>query len=714
MPRQTGFCDTCYSIANELQSYYESLQTSFREKVEPDRHRKDKKISLGTMKDLESRSECQSCQDIVCKLVKDGTKTSVLCILYLDFDQHQGLCISPESWLEKPLLKLWRLGCPTTVYEVGRLFDPQQIDLNLLSQWINHCLASHGNGCSRSELSIPLPEILLIDVEEGCLTSMGLGTQYVALSYVWGHCEALKLTKSNLMHLKKSRSIDIDIGNVQVTNTVRDAMRLVSLLGEKYLWVDCLCIVQDELDTKQLYLNSMASIYANAYFTIVAADGPSADHGLRGFEQNSHARTITCDTVRFPCGLDMIVHRPLAPCEDSPWESRAWTFQEALFSRRILIFNGTISWYCRRALWREYVRSPTEDTSYQIPHNRHYGGGHLVASIPTWPDLESWADMVREFNKRKLTYDEDVINAFSGVASVFNSRFSGGILWGIPEMFFDHCIVWKSRKVLRRRANGRSLSESPFPSWSWVSWEGDIHLVGAPLILNNHPRLDGQTVHVQPISRWFKSGKPSPPLSLVKNIYPRLRQIPGRILSQRLPIGWSQGEYTDGIFYYTHDSVPSERFRFPIPLNNKDTNPLFDDNGRYLHFKSQRATLFIGQEKEQIFDDWTACLACLEDKEGNWAGTIQLNTPKHALSLKGQPCELIALSLAMADNKGDYFGLLDEWKMPERPKDSEFYLFYYVMWIEWENAIAYRKAVGTVYKTVWEKQVREDVDIVLG
>ena len=107
-------------------------------------------------------------------------------------------------------------------------------------------------------------EILLIDVVVGCLTSMVLGTQYVALSYVWGHCEALKLTKSNLMHLKKSRSIDVDIGSAQVTNTVRDAMRLVSLLGEKYLWVDCLCIVQDELDTKQIYLNSMASIYANA------------------------------------------------------------------------------------------------------------------------------------------------------------------------------------------------------------------------------------------------------------------------------------------------------------------------------------------------------------------------------------------------------------------------------------------------------------------
>ncbi len=184
MPRQSGFCDTCYSIAHEIHDYYESLQTSFREEVEPDRHRKNKKISLGTIKDLQSRSGCQSCQDIVGKLVKDGTKLSVPYVLYFEFSQHQGLWIRPEPSLEMPLLKLWRLECPTIAHEVGRLFDPQQIDIGLLSQWINCCLASHGNGCSQSELSIPLREILLIDVEEGCLTSMGLGTQYVALSYV--------------------------------------------------------------------------------------------------------------------------------------------------------------------------------------------------------------------------------------------------------------------------------------------------------------------------------------------------------------------------------------------------------------------------------------------------------------------------------------------------------------------------------------------------
>ena len=182
----------------------------------------------------------------------------------------------------------------------------------------------------------------------------------------------------------------------------------------------------------------------------------------------------------------------------------------------------------------------------------------------------------------------------------------------------------------------------------------------------------------------------------------------------QVPTGWTQGPYADGTFYYTQNSVSTVRFRCLIPLESDDAKPLFDDNGRHLHLKSQRANLFLGRELEDIRDNWTTCPACLVDNEGNWAGTIRLNMSRSDSLPKGQPCELIALSLATAVNSGDYLGVLDEWNMPGRPHDSEFYQFYYVMWIEWEKGIAYRKAIGTVYKPIWEDQVREDVDVVLG
>ncbi len=360
------------------------------------------------------------------------------------------------------------------------------------------------------------------------------------------------------------------------------------------------------------------------------------------------------------------------------------------------------------------MNSPTEDEAYAITHEPENIRLHLAARNPAWPDLERWANMVEEYNKRKLTFDRDVIDAFAGVSSVFNSRFSGGILWGIPEMFIENCLVWRPMKVLRRRAYNHELSEHIFPSWSWVAWEGDIVLVAASPILDAHPRMDNQCIQIQPLARWYKSREPASPRSPVENIYSSLQLNLDKSRPEQLPTGWNERQHPDGTFYYIHETVPTVRFRYPIPLANENAGLLLNENGRYLHFKSQRARLFLGRELDDFRDNWTTFLACLVDSEGNWAGTIRLNIPRSDPLPKELSYELIALYLAKAVNKGDYLGTLDEWKIPERPQDSEYYEFYYVMWIEWERGIAYRKAVGTVYKPVWENQIREDIDVILG
>ncbi len=76
--------------------------------------------------------------------------------------------------------------------------------------------------------------------------------------------------------------------------------------------------------------------------------------------------------------------------------------------------------------------------------------------------------------------------------------------------------------------------------------------------------------------------------------------------------------------------------------------------------------------------------------------------------------ELIALSLEAVDYIGLAGTFLLERGIPDLPCESGKYKFYFVMWIEWENGIAYRKAIGTVFKNVWESQELEDVDITLG
>lgn len=57
----------------------------------------------------------------------------------------------------------------------------------------------------------------------------------------------------------------------------RDAMDLVLDAGERYLWIDCLCILQGD-DSTRAEVDRMDDIYAGAHVTIIAA----AAEGLRG------------------------------------------------------------------------------------------------------------------------------------------------------------------------------------------------------------------------------------------------------------------------------------------------------------------------------------------------------------------------------------------------------------------------------------------------
>ena len=107
----------------------------------------------------------------------------------------------------------------------------------------------------------------------------------------------------------------------------------------------------------------MGSIYANAYVTLVAAGG-TAFSGLCGLEKVTPPMKR-----RFSNPLEGLWRSPNLLWKEkildhevaisySAWNSRAWTFQEQMFSRRLLVLNDeTVCWECHCAVWFEGIKA---------------------------------------------------------------------------------------------------------------------------------------------------------------------------------------------------------------------------------------------------------------------------------------------------------------------------------------------------------------------
>jgi hypothetical protein len=121
----------------------------------------------------------------------------------------------------------------------------------------------------------------------------------------------------------------------------------------------------------------------------------------------------------------------------------------------------------------------------------------------------------------------------------------------------------------------------------------------------------------------------------------------------------------------------------------------------------------MGERLENGF--YRSYCVSVRDKDGRWAGVLGLHeplaTPPQCQIPKSNNLELVTISRGYTY---DYSPAIAEWYHEERPKLDKKYEFYNVLWIKWEEGIAYREGLGRIVKSVWEQQVLETIDLVLG
>ncbi len=301
---------------------------------------------------------------------------------------------------------------------------------------------------------------------------------WICLSYRWGEIKPKSITLT-ANYDKQLRGIPWDT----LPLTFQDVITFILALGYEYIWIDSLCIIQDDINDWRHEAPKMGIYYGGAALTIAATGSEDCNSGLFGHEQldsacielKGHATGKIAARATMSHGLQALWNNVNVD-NDLPALRRGWIFQERILSRRVLHFTKReVQWECREKTMCQCGYMKTDLTDPKISYNES------LKELNNYQFLKhAWFRAVEEYSALQLTRAEDKFPAISSLAMQFASKFGSGCLYyaglwhGSQEAHKDllvHGLLWAKQRtaIVTRR-----LSPWRAPSWSWASVDGRI------------------------------------------------------------------------------------------------------------------------------------------------------------------------------------------------------------------------------------------------
>ena len=260
------------------------------------------RMTMRRLEEIRESTQCRFCSLVLSSLSSDPQVRELTCdvptYVILDPNIHGtvgtevvgtgktmiariwlSVIVSGRGWSNERNGTVWAQGIQVSAERVedkdkrfllGRKVSSKFVDQELLSSWLSLCTDQHGHGCTPTLFeSSPRFTLRLIDVKRRCVIDPPPRPRYVALSYVWGISVQVTLEEKYAPRLRTDGGLSD--GYADIGTTIKDAMYLCEQLGEQYLWVDGLCIKQDDKVDKARQICSMNQIYSCAVFTIVVS-----------------------------------------------------------------------------------------------------------------------------------------------------------------------------------------------------------------------------------------------------------------------------------------------------------------------------------------------------------------------------------------------------------------------------------------------------------
>ncbi|KAI8713021.1 hypothetical protein NCS52_01245200 [Fusarium sp. LHS14.1] len=348
--------------------------------------------------------------------------------------------------------------------------DPaSKSSFDLAREWFQTCLADHTK-CPKPSLNfMPKRVISISQAHSGfslrLLETEGLHDMYCALSYCWGGDQKTKATKETLPQLQDGIALD------KLPATLQDAVTTTHGLGLRYLFVDSLCILQDDEEDIHTQIAQMSEIYSEAAVTILASRANGVDFTFLHKRQSSLPSSRLRDKrykISLRCSGDelgsVVVLSSYSSSKESsgPLVSRAWALQENLLSARTLDYEDYhTTWRCSTINnltdgWlstSEFLhRVATDETEHRDERQELF---------------RQWRWLVKHYARLELSYPSDKLPAISAIAGRMGSALGDKYLAGIWKSRLPQDLLWDVRQRHPRPKGFRA------PSWSWAAVDGD-------------------------------------------------------------------------------------------------------------------------------------------------------------------------------------------------------------------------------------------------
>ncbi|KAI9731520.1 MAG: hypothetical protein M1834_004640 [Cirrosporium novae-zelandiae] len=386
-----------------------------------------------------------------------------------------------ERWYsESNELEVLPSGCRkfNTAQEVGTCTASDHT-FDFAAEQLKNCLQNHTE-CGYSDKATLPKRVLKIGFHANKYTvnlyhSVNEVAGYVVLSHCWGSKIDQVTTTRDTLIIRQH-----DIPWSALTKTFQDAVIISWKLGFEYIWIDSLCIIQDDRTDWEEQSAQMETIYQNAIFAICANHARDGNGGcfndnllrlpeswaIAEFKSDGGIQTIRARDKIFHLGIHDRIERDNRR-KTSPLAERAWTLQERILPSRKLHYNRfELVWDCERHMSCQCDRA-TGQKSWNPAIFRQE-----KALVPNQQELlYRWLEVVNHYSEKAVTKAQDRLPALSGLAKRFAHAGLCGYLAGDWSCELIECLKWRTRNNDITQRHQTYIA----PTWSWASVIGEVH-----------------------------------------------------------------------------------------------------------------------------------------------------------------------------------------------------------------------------------------------